>query len=106
MLITEPSMNAIDVPRIVAVRIQRCFVMSTPELFAIAVRSCRWPQPYKRSRCDGRINESIDRRLDRHAQRAAVPDRHLPQRGGVADERHRSHDAEDHLAIGAGRQSE
>src|SRR3954451_1724884 len=56
------------------------------------------PQPPERARRQQRVDEPVDRRLDRRRPGAVVPDRHLPERQRIADERGRADEAE-HLQI-------
>ena len=53
------------------------------------------PQPSERAGCEERVDQTVHRRLDRYAPGAAVPNRHLPQRHRVAEERGGSGESED-----------
>ena len=53
------------------------------------------PQPRKRGCGDRRVNQAVERRLHCDTPRTAVPDRQLPKRNGVPDERDRHEDAGD-----------
>src|SRR5580765_966999 len=45
------------------------------------------PEPPERARREKRVDQPVDRRLDRIDPGAAIPDRHLPERHRVANER-------------------
>src|SRR5438046_9137823 len=50
-------------------------------------RALARPQPTEGARGQERVGQSVDRRLDRGAPRSVVPDRRLPERDRVSDER-------------------
>src|SRR6266508_6617670 len=74
-----------------------------PRALPSRARSAR-PQPSERARRQERVEQPVHRGLDRRQPGAAVPDRHLPERESVADERGDTGEAEDVQVLGAGGQ--
>src|SRR5512145_3355578 len=52
------------------------------------------PKPAERAGREQAVDETVDRRLDAQAHGALVPDRHLPERERVTDERGSAHELE------------
>src|SRR6185437_417828 len=66
----------------------------------VPLRGAAWfvslgPEPTEHPGGQEPVDEAVHRDLDRGHQRPVVPDRHLPQRQRVREERRHAHEAED-----------